>query len=358
MAHDSGRSGGTVKVVHTGAYRIDIGPHVFPTEKYDGIRAWLLAAGVASRSDFLAPEPASWEDLALVHTADYLDKVRGGELTPEEIARLEMPWSRPMVEGFRLMAGGTVLCARLALAETPGTARAQTAPARRRPTSAAGSITRMPTTARASACSTTSRWPHARCSCRARSLAWPSSTWTSTRATARRPILGRDPAVFTCSLHQEHNYPADKPPSSLDCGLDDGAGDREYLEALGGRPAAGVRVRAGRSRLRGRRRSVRGRSARRPPAHPLRLAATRPDGVRIGTRGRRPGGRGAGRRLRPPTGGHGRHPRRDDRGSAAAERERLTAGGPRLPSFVRPPRQPVRGFLPGPGFTATQAACR
>ena len=37
-------------------------------------------------------------------------------------------------------------------------------------------------------------------------------------------IFAADPQVFTCSIHQQHNYPADKPPSDLDLGLADGAG--------------------------------------------------------------------------------------------------------------------------------------
>jgi acetoin utilization deacetylase AcuC-like enzyme len=45
-------------------------------------------------------------------------------------------------------------------------------------------------------------------------------------------IFVADPTVFTFSIHQENNYPAYKPKSSLDIGLDDGAGDEEYLAAL------------------------------------------------------------------------------------------------------------------------------
>jgi acetoin utilization deacetylase AcuC-like enzyme len=38
--------------------------------------------------------------------------------------------------------------------------------------------------------------------------------------------------VFTLSMHQQNNYPAYKPPSSLDVPLADGTDDVEYLEAL------------------------------------------------------------------------------------------------------------------------------
>jgi acetoin utilization deacetylase AcuC-like enzyme len=45
-------------------------------------------------------------------------------------------------------------------------------------------------------------------------------------------IFERDPDVFTFSMHQQHNYPLFKPRSDLDIGLEDGAGDARYLEAL------------------------------------------------------------------------------------------------------------------------------
>ena len=35
--------------------------------------------------------------------------------------------------------------------------------------------------------------------------------------------------VFTISLHQAHNYPLHKPPSSIDVHLPDGTNDEEYL---------------------------------------------------------------------------------------------------------------------------------
>jgi acetoin utilization deacetylase AcuC-like enzyme len=45
-------------------------------------------------------------------------------------------------------------------------------------------------------------------------------------------IFARDPDVFTFSMHQEHNYPYLKPPSTLDIGLNDRTGDAEYLDKL------------------------------------------------------------------------------------------------------------------------------
>jgi len=45
-------------------------------------------------------------------------------------------------------------------------------------------------------------------------------------------IFRNDPTVFTISIHQENNYPAHKPPSSIDINMDDRADDDEYLGAL------------------------------------------------------------------------------------------------------------------------------
>jgi acetoin utilization deacetylase AcuC-like enzyme len=103
-----------LKVVYSARYQIDIGPHVFPTQKYSLVHAALLARGVIGPSDSIEPEPASWSDLALVHTAEYLAKLRDGTLSPEDSAQLELPWSAEMVEGFRLMVGGTIHAALLA----------------------------------------------------------------------------------------------------------------------------------------------------------------------------------------------------------------------------------------------------
>src|SRR6185295_12833301 len=41
-----------------------------------------------------------------------------------------------------------------------------------------------------------------------------------------------DPRVFTCSMHQQHNYPMWKPRGSLDIGLADGAHDATFLREL------------------------------------------------------------------------------------------------------------------------------
>ena len=45
-------------------------------------------------------------------------------------------------------------------------------------------------------------------------------------------IFAGDHSVYTLSIHQEHNYPYPKPPSTLDINLRDGVEDAEYLQEL------------------------------------------------------------------------------------------------------------------------------
>jgi acetoin utilization deacetylase AcuC-like enzyme len=45
-------------------------------------------------------------------------------------------------------------------------------------------------------------------------------------------IFSGDADVFTLSIHQEHNYPFPKPPSTMDIDLPDGVGDADYLAIL------------------------------------------------------------------------------------------------------------------------------
>ena len=47
--------------------------------------------------------------------------------------------------------------------------------------------------------------------------------------------------VFTISLHQHNNYPAVKPPSSIDVDLPDGIGDDDYLGWLDNALSSGLR---------------------------------------------------------------------------------------------------------------------
>lgn len=209
-----------MRVVFSPQYHLDIGPHVWPTIKYLLIRERLLVDGHVLASDFIEPEPATWDDLGLVHTTDYLDKVRTGHLSREDVARLELPLSPAITEGFRLMTGGTQLAARLALED--GVA-----------VHLGGGLHHAFAGHGEGFCLFNDVAVAIRAlqrDGRLRRAAIVDCDVHQGNGTAR--IFHDDSTVFTFSMHQQHNYPAYKPESDLDIHLADSTGDEAYLYAL------------------------------------------------------------------------------------------------------------------------------
>ena len=103
------------KVVYHPRYDLNLGAHVFPSQKFRLIAEELVSSGIALPGDFLTPHPASDEDLLRVHTPSWVNKLKTGTLTASEIMKLEVPYSRELAEAVWLAAGGTILAAQLAL---------------------------------------------------------------------------------------------------------------------------------------------------------------------------------------------------------------------------------------------------
>ena len=226
-------------VFYSARYHIDIGQHVFPTRKYGLVRARLLETGVIQPSDVVEPAPASWEELARVHTAEYLATMRDGTLTAEDIAQLELPWSAEMVDGFRTMVGGTVQAARMAC----GLEVERLKPKSEADSSLENSGFRV-------VCHIGGGLHHAFPNhgegfCPFNDVAVAVRDLQA-RGLERMAIIDLDvhhgngtafvfesaPSVFTFSMHQQHNYPMWKPAGTLDIGLPDGTGDSRYLREL------------------------------------------------------------------------------------------------------------------------------
>jgi acetoin utilization deacetylase AcuC-like enzyme len=212
-----------VTVVYSDRYHLDLGGHVYPTEKYHRLYETAIERGVIRAADVLPPSPASWEDLGLVHTADYLARIRDGTLSIAEIAQLELPWSPDVACCFRLMTGGTIAAARSALSQGGRAVSFHIG---------GGLHHGFP--------------DHGEGFCLFNDIAVAIRVLRRDAPGTRVAVVDLDvhqgngtafifrddDAVFTCSLHQARNYPGVKPPGSIDVGLDDGAGDGEYLEAL------------------------------------------------------------------------------------------------------------------------------
>jgi acetoin utilization deacetylase AcuC-like enzyme len=208
------------KLVYHDAYDLNLGAHVFPSQKYRLIAEKLRADGLAGNEDFLMPEPASDMDILRVHTPDWVKKLKTGALSYSDIMKLEVPYSRELVQAFWLAAGGTIVAAQAALHDGFG-------------------------------CNLGGGFHHAYpghgegfCAIHdvAVAIRRMQSDGLITKAmivdtdvhhgNGTAAIFAKDESVFTLSIHQENNYPAHKPASDLDLNMDDGVNDQEYLEAL------------------------------------------------------------------------------------------------------------------------------
>ena len=69
----------------------------------------------------------------------------------------------------------------------------------------------------------------------------PSTSGAANRAPSGKVRHTHAGDVFTISLHQHNNYPALKPPSSIDVDLPDGTGDDDYLAWLDNALSSGLR---------------------------------------------------------------------------------------------------------------------
>src|ERR1700753_1199493 len=103
------------KLIYHPHYDLNLGAHVFPSQKFRLIAETLLNEKIATKEDFLEPKPASDEDMLRVHGAEWVQKLKTGTLTPYEVAKLEVPYSMELRDAVWLAAGGTILSAPSAL---------------------------------------------------------------------------------------------------------------------------------------------------------------------------------------------------------------------------------------------------
>ena len=237
------------KLIYSEAYYLPIGEHVFPAEKYRLIQQQLLRNGVATPEDFLSPDPARDADVLLVHTPAWVMKLTTGTLSPRDELLMEVPYSPGLVRAFWLAAGGSILAAHCALRDRiainigggfhhafpdhgEGFCVIHDVAIAIRKLQQEGSIARAMTV-----------------DCDVHQGNGTAVIFGKNDGGARwsfggmgaHEFAGFETDVFTISLHQENNYPAFKPPSSIDVNLADGVGDTEYLAELDKALSAGLR---------------------------------------------------------------------------------------------------------------------
>jgi acetoin utilization deacetylase AcuC-like enzyme len=208
------------KLIYHEGYDLNLGSHVFPSQKYRLVRERLLAEGIATADDFLLPAPAADEDVLRVHTKEYVHKLQTGSLTHAEILRMEVPYSKGLVDACWLAAGGSILAGRRAI-EDGWAANIGGGFHHAFPDHGEGfcvlhdvaiAIRRLQSEGAIKTAMVVDTDVH--------------------QGNGTAAIFGGDATVFTFSIHQENNYPFEKPPSTIDINVPDGTGDEEYLIVL------------------------------------------------------------------------------------------------------------------------------
>jgi acetoin utilization deacetylase AcuC-like enzyme len=202
-----------VRVFYSPRYEIQLPGHIWPTSKYR-----LIAERLAQPT--IEPALAAWDDLALVHTGEYLHKLRTNTLSAEDIATLELPWAPELADAFRLMVGGTMAAA-AAAAEDGAAAHL------------GGGLHHAFANHGEGFCPVNDVAVAVRVLQRDGRIARAAVVDLDVHhGNGTAMIFEHDASVFTFSMHQQHNYPLFKPRGDLDIGLDDGTRDGRYLELL------------------------------------------------------------------------------------------------------------------------------
>lgn len=209
------------KIFYSPYYFADIGEnHVFPIKKFELVRNKLLAEGTLSEEEIIEPQPAQVEDVLLVHTEDYVARLRGGTLTAKEIRRLGLPWSESLVRRSFLATSGTINAAKHALASSVSS------------NLAGGTHHAFPD--------------------RGEGFCVLNDVAVAIRVLQKEKLARKflivdcdvhqgngtafifkdDDSVFTFSMHGAKNYPLFKENSTLDIELPDKTADTEFLETL------------------------------------------------------------------------------------------------------------------------------
>ena len=209
-----------MKLVYSDDYDLNLGNHVFPSNKYRLIKEKVLRDGVAQPAEFVEPPMVPEQDLALVHDREYIRKLQADKLSLAEILRLEVPCSPELVRAVWLSVGGSILAGTCALED--GVA-----------VNIGGGFHHAFPDHGEGFCILNDvaiairRLQKAKVIERAMTVDCDVHQGNGTAS-----IFAGEKNVYTLSIHQEHNYPYPKPPSSLDVNLPDGTEDAEYLAAL------------------------------------------------------------------------------------------------------------------------------
>jgi acetoin utilization deacetylase AcuC-like enzyme len=166
------------------------------------------------------PARATMEELARVHTRDYIDRLTSGDLTEAELRLLGFPWSPALVERSYRAVGGTLGAARAALEH--GVAM-----------NLAGGTHHAFADRGEGFCVFNDVAISVRALRAEKKIARAAIIDLDVhQGNGTHAIFADDANTFTFSMHGGRNYPFDKVAGTLDIELPDGTGDAEYLARL------------------------------------------------------------------------------------------------------------------------------
>ena len=197
---------------------IDIGPHVFPTEKYALLAQYLRDELGVGDERFHGWEAVTDEEVGRVHTPFYVEDLQLARKSRATLSS-ELPVTHDVIDAFWAMAGGSIAAVSLALQYGVGFHIG------------GGFHHAFP--------------DHAEGFCYLHDMAIAVERFRSQagldkvlfvdvdlhQGNGTAVIYRGDENTYTYSIHQEHNYPL-KQQSDLDRGLGDRVGDEQYLECL------------------------------------------------------------------------------------------------------------------------------
>lgn len=209
-----------IMVIVSKKYAVNIGEHVFATEKFIRTARLLVSEGIIGEKDLTEPALPSRQDLLLAHTPEWIEKIVDGKMTAADEELSEIPYSPEISAAHRLAVGGTILACESALGTGLGLH------------SGGGSHHAFS--------------DHGEGFCILNDIAVAVRRMQKDGKIKRAMVVDLDvhqgngtaaifknsPEVFTFSMHQKDIYPETKEKSSLDIELDSGTGDKEYLSLL------------------------------------------------------------------------------------------------------------------------------
>jgi acetoin utilization deacetylase AcuC-like enzyme len=195
------------------------GAQHFPMPRYSRLYERVLQVRNAG-IELCTSLPAAREQVLLVHTQEYFEKVAQGELTEKEIRRIGLPWSPALFTRSLAAAGCTIAACHAAISD--GIA------------------------ANLAGGSHHAHSDHGEGYCIFNDVAVAARVMLDEKKVSRVLVLdcdvhqgngtamifAEDPGVFTFSIHGQKNFPYHKEQGDLDIALPDGSTDQDFLLAI------------------------------------------------------------------------------------------------------------------------------